>query len=97
MGNLSVRTWIYMGLGAVLVIGNLFAFWPFFAAEKQMQAFCAGIPPGTPLADVKSRAAAEGYEVTRAADGPARVEDPRSLGRRYCDLPVNGAGVVAGR
>jgi len=97
MANLSVRTWIYLALGAVLVVGNLYAFWPFFAADKRMQAFCAQMPVGTPFLVLQARAVAEGYEVTLAPGAPARVEDPRSLGRRFCDLPVDGAGAVAAR
>lgn len=97
MATPSVRTWMYISLAVVLVAGNLYAFWPFFAADKEMEAFCAGIPTGTPFAELQRRALAAGYEVTLTSGAPARVDDPRALGRRHCELPVDAAGAVAAR
>jgi hypothetical protein len=97
MPNPSVRTWLYMGMAVVLVAGNLYAFWPFFAADKQMQAFCAGVPAGTSFIEFQKRVVAEGYTLTLAPGAPARVDDPRSLGRRYCELPVDATGAVVAR
>jgi len=88
---------MYIALAVILVAGNLYAFWPFFAADKEMQAFCAGVPAGTPFVDLQKRVVAAGYELTLAPGAPARVDDPRSLGRRFCELPVDAAGAVAAR
>jgi len=97
MATFSVRTWMYLALAVVLVAGNLYAFWPFFAADKAVQAFCESIPVGMPFAELQKRAVAAGYELTLAPGAPARVEDPRSLGRMFCDLPVDATGAVAAR
>jgi hypothetical protein len=97
MPNLSLHTWLYIGLAIVLVAGNLYAFWPFFAADKEIQAFCARVPAGTPFVELQKRVVAEGYALTLAPGAPARVEDPRSLGRIHCELPVDATGVVVKR
>lgn len=97
MATFSVRTWMYLALAVVLVAGNLYAFWPFFAADKEMQAFCADVPAGTPFSDLQKRVVAAGYELTLAPGAPARIDDPRSLGRRFCELPVDAAGAVSAR
>jgi hypothetical protein len=97
MAKFSVRTWMYVVLAVILVVGNLYAFWPFFAADKAVHAFCEDVPAGTPFAELQKRAVAEGYDLTLAPGAPARVEDPRSPGRMYCELPVDASGAVAAR
>ncbi len=94
---MSVRSWWYVSLAVALVAGNLYAFWPFFAADKAVQAFCESIPAGMPFAELQKRAVAAGYELTLAPGAPARVEDPRSPGRMFCDLPVDASGAVSAR
>ena len=93
----SVRTWMNISLAVVLVAGNLYIFWPSFAADKVMRAFCAGIPAGTPFLELQRRVAAAGYAITLAPGTPARVDDARAMGRRHCELPVDAAGAVVAR
>ncbi len=97
MATPSVRTWMYISLAVVLVAGNLYAFWPFFAADKDMQAFCAGVPAGTSFTELTRRATAAGYGVTLTPGALALVEDPRAPGRFHCELPVDAAGAVVAR
>ena len=80
------RHWIYAAIGVLLLLVNLYAFWPFVEANREMDRFCAGLPAGTTLDQLHALAAGQGYEVRTESGGQAVVEDPRSMGRRSCTL-----------
>lgn len=80
------RHWIYAAIGVLLLLGNLYAFWPFVEAGREMDRFCAALPVGATLDQVRALAAGQGYEVSAEPGGRVLIEDPRSMGRRSCTL-----------
>jgi hypothetical protein len=80
------RHWAYAAIGVLLLLGNLYAFWPFVEAKREMAACCDGLPVGTTLDQVRSLAVAQGDAVVTEPNGRVVVEDPRSLGRFSCAL-----------
>jgi hypothetical protein len=97
MPALSTRSILYIALPVLLLLGNGYAFWPFYAASRALQAFCDGVPTGTPLADARQAAQAAGYTLVQGADGGVEVEDPASYGRRRCTLRFDGRGLREAR
>jgi hypothetical protein len=91
----TLRWSVFGGMAAVLLGGVALAFWPFFMASRQMDAFCSAQVAGTPLDQVQTQAAALGYGVAPAASGAVLVDDPDSFGRRQCTLALDGQGRVA--
>ena len=90
----TLRWSVFGGMGAVMLGGVALAFWPFYSASRQMDAFCSAQVAGSPLAQVQAQAAAQGYAVA-AASGTAVVDDPAGFGRRQCTLALDAAGRVA--
>ena len=88
----TIRKYVYGILGILLVVGNIYAFWPFWMAARQLQTFCDALPAGASLADVQARADASGYVVDAPAGQPARVEDTQSFGRQSCDIQFDAQG-----
>ena len=93
----TLRWSVFGGMTATLLGGVALAFWPFFSADRQLQAFCAAQAAGTPLAQVQTQAAAQGYVVAAAASGAVLVDDPGGFGRRQCMLALDAQGRVAPR
>jgi hypothetical protein len=60
-----------------------------------MHRFCSELATGASLAEVQSKAAVLGYEVSPLVDGRAIVEDPVSYGRRTCELEFDEHGLVS--
>lgn len=80
------RHWIYGALGVLLLLVNLYAFWPLVEADRAMDGFCDRLKPGSTLDELRALATARGYTVSSEAGGLVRVEDPDSMGRRSCTL-----------
>lgn len=78
---------------ALLLGGNLVAFFPAMRASREIRRFCEELRPGTPLAEVRSRADELRYRVEPIAGG-LLVEHSRSLGRAYCTLGFDGKGLL---
>ena len=97
MATSSTKWVIYGAIGLVLVAGNALAFWPLIEASRQMHAFCGGLGPGLSWADIQARADDLGYEVSPIAAGQALVQDPRSYGRRECQLRFDSQGLARAR
>ena len=93
----STKWVIYGAVGLVLVVGNALAFWPLVEASRQMHAFCGGLGPGMSWADIRARADDLGYEVSPVVADQALVQDPRSYGRRECQLRFDGKGLAQAR
>ena len=93
----TIRILVYGAIAVLMVVGNLYAFWPFVVANRQLQAFCDGLPAGTPIAQVQALAGHQGYAVTPPVGGVAQVDDPPSFGRRHCTLQVDPLGRLAAR
>jgi hypothetical protein len=91
----TLRWSVFGGMAATLLGGVALAFWPFFSADRQLQAFCAAQAAGTPLAQVQAQAAAQGYVVATATAGAVLVDDPGGFGRRQCTLALDAQGRVA--
>ncbi len=91
----KLRWSVFGGMTATMLGGVALAFWPFFSADRQLQAFCAAQAAGTPLARVQAQAAAHGYAVAAAASGAVVVDDPAGFGRRQCTLALDAQGLVA--
>ena len=86
--------WIVVQLSKTLAS---LAFWPLVEASRQMDAFCGGLGPGMSWADIRARADDLGYEVSPVVAGQALVQDPRSYGRRECQLRFDGKGLAQAR
>lgn len=83
------RHWIYVALGtlgALLLLVNLYTFWPFVEADREMDRFCAALPVGATLDQVRALADGRSYVVNTEPGGRVVVEDPQSMGRRSCTL-----------
>lgn len=93
----STKWVIYGAVGLVLVVGNALAFWPLVEASRQMHAFCGGLGPGMSWTDIRARADDLGYEVSPVVADQALVQDPRSYGRRECQLRFEGKGLAQAR
>lgn len=93
----TIRILVYGTIAVLMVVGNLYAFWPFVVAHRQLQAFCDGLPAGTTVEQVQALAAQQGYAVTPPVGGVAQVDDPPSFGRRHCTLHFDPQGRLAGR
>ena len=89
------RHLVYAAIGLLLLLGNLYAFWPFVEAEREMDGFCNRLPVGATIDQVRTLAAAQGYEVTTEPGGRVVVEDPRSMGRRTCALQFGNPPAAA--
>jgi hypothetical protein len=83
---MTLRRWIYAAIGIALLLGNIYAFWPFVEAGREMDRFCDALPAGAALDQVRALAAGQGYEVSVEPGGRVLIEDPRSMGRRSCTL-----------
>jgi hypothetical protein len=90
-----LRISVYGGMAVLMLGGVAAAFWPFFAANRQLQAFCTDQVAGTPLAQVQAQAAERGYVVAAPASGAVLVDDPLGFGRRQCTLALDPQGRVA--
>jgi hypothetical protein len=97
MGMSKTRKMNIAGLAVLLLSGTLVSFYPFYAATREMRAFCAALPTGASYAQVQARAAEAGYAITPLADGRATIEDPPSYGRRACEVAFGPQGLVASR
>jgi hypothetical protein len=91
----ALRITVFGGMAVFMLGGVLLSFWPFFAATRQLQAFCSAQVAGTPKAQVQALAAARGYVAADAAPGALLVDDPRGFGRRQCLLALDAQGRVA--
>lgn len=91
----TLRWSVFGGMTAVMLGGVALAFWPFYSATRQFEAFCSAQVTGTPLAQVQAQAAAQGYGVAAAASGTVLVDDPAGFGRRQCTLALDAQGQVA--
>ncbi len=90
----SLRVTVYGGMLVFLLGGVAAAFWPFYAAKRQLQAFCKDQLAGTPLDQVQAQATARAYVLTPAASGAVLVDDPLGFGRRQCLLALDAQGRV---
>jgi hypothetical protein len=90
----TLRFSVYGGMAAFMLGGVLLAFWPFVAANRQLQAFCSAQAAGTALAQVQAQALERGYVVAAAASGAVLVDDPLGFGRRQCTLALDARGRV---
>ncbi len=98
----SLRWRVYGGMAVLMAGGMLAGFWPLISADRQLQAFCAGLAQGTPQASVQALAAEQGYSAAAASSGATSassgaaatvvVDDPRAGGRRQCALPLDAQG-----
>ena len=91
------RLWNTVALLAMFLAGTAAAFWPFIRASREMRAFCEALPLGAPVADLRSRAAAAGYEWLPQGPGRAVVQDPRAFVRHYCELQLQAPGQLSAR
>jgi hypothetical protein len=91
------RLWNTVALLAMFLAGTAFAFWPFVKASREMRAFCEALPLGAPLADLRTRVAAAGYELLPQGPGRALVQDPRAFVRHHCELRLEPPGRLADR
>ncbi|MES2715708.1 MAG: hypothetical protein V4795_08085 [Pseudomonadota bacterium] len=89
-----LRLTVFGGMLALMLGGVLLAFWPFIAANRNLQAFCTGQPPGTALQQVQASALERGYVLATVAPGVVLVDDPLGFGRRQCRLALDAQGRV---
>ena len=90
----TLRWSVFGGMAVTMLGGVALAFWPFYSASRQMDAFCSAQVAGTPLAQVQAQAAAQGYAVA-AASSTAVVDDSAGFGRRQC--AGVGSGIIVER
>jgi hypothetical protein len=108
---MSRRLQSALGLIAVLLVGLVAAFVPFFLGSRAMQGFCAALDLSATAAEVRSTADRQGYEVsyeTRFSGdggtdggsptvvGPAYVSDPQFF-RPHCLLRFDEQGRLTSR
>jgi hypothetical protein len=91
----TLRFSVFGGMTAVMLGGVALAFWPFHAANRAMEDFCAAQVPGTPAAQVQAQAEARSYLVAAPASSALLVDDPLGFGRRQCMLALDAQGRVA--
>ena len=87
--------WVFIGMAIMMLAGVVFAYLPFFLATRQVQTFCKELPAGASIEGVRARAEQMGYEVSPIEGGSALLEDPRSYGRRTCNLRFGAQGLIA--
>ncbi len=92
---MSVRKKSAIALSTVLLGTTAVVFAPAFFAQRSITAFCVGLGPGTPLAEVRARAAAVRYGMGKQEDGTWVIEHPRSMGRATCTVRFDDAGKLA--
>jgi hypothetical protein len=93
--NRNWRNTAIVGMAVLLLGGVAAGFWPLYAANRQVHAFCDAQAVGTALAQVQAAAAASGYVVAPAASGTVVVDDPPGYGSRQCTLALDAQGRVA--
>ena len=91
----TLRVTVFGGMAVLMLGGVALAFWPFHAANRQLQAFCSAQVAGTPRAQVQAQAADRGYVLAAAASGAVLVDDPLGFGRRQCRLALDAQDRVA--
>jgi hypothetical protein len=88
MAKPSLRFFVNSGAVVLFFVGTAIVFWPFHRAAADIESFCGGFTSGMTVADVKARAAANGYEVSIEAGGKLRISDPRLNADHSCQLAV---------
>jgi hypothetical protein len=87
----SPRLRITVNIALVLLLAGttVLVFWPFRRAADDMTAFCASVRSGMTVGEMRSRAAAQGYEVDiTSSPGKLRITDPRLSADRACELAL---------
>jgi hypothetical protein len=91
----TFRRWVLVPMAALLLIVTAVAFAPYYKASRDMDAFCGSLAVGTAFADVQSRGAGAGYEVSDLAGDRALIRDPRSFGRLQCEVRFDARGLAS--
>jgi hypothetical protein len=89
--------WIHKVIGAMLLVGVLYAFGPAFVARIKLENFCEQLVAGTSIAELQAQVEARDYDISPVVDGRARIDDVRSFRRPSCDLQVGAQGLTSAR
>lgn len=83
-------------MALLMLAGVAIGFVPYYAASRDMQHFCATLVVDTPVAQIRSQAAARGYDVipVDAAHVLMKVPPlaPQVPSKRGCELRVGPTG-----
>ena len=69
--------------------------WPFIVGPGQMKHFCAALPVGASVGQVRAEATKRGYRVSSPIEGSAFVHDPKTFGRFTCNVQFGPNGLVS--
>jgi hypothetical protein len=91
------RLWLRWGLGLIFLAGTALAFWPFYAASREVQRLCDSLAPGMSVTDAREKVEALGYVLEALPDGKAAIHDPGNWENMSCKLRFGEQGLLAGK